>query len=162
MNWNEVTRFDVKGPVIAIKDAMIMLSSDELEPEWPSIRCLPGEYVLEIFVPEPFYAHRVRCRRAGSAPSQGAELGAVNVDHAFVAFIDYKPFLAAVQNDFEAYEEWTMTALDDELALNFSGEIMFCDEKLVYVKSVDGDGVFPVVELVEDGQTVGMECVLVA
>ncbi len=54
-----------------------------------------------------------------------------------------------------------MAELDDELAINFSGEILFGDEKLVYVKSVDGDGTFPVFELVEDGEVVGMECVLV-
>lgn len=162
MKWNEVTKIDVEGPIVVIKDAMVMLSDDELEPEWPSISCASGEYILEIFVPEPFYAHRVRLRRADSDPCLGKELGGVSVDHAFVAFIDYEPFLSAVKKDFESYEEWTMTQLDDELALNFSGEIEFRDQKLVYVKSVDGDGVFPVFELVEDGQIVGIECVLVA
>lgn len=162
MKWNEVTRIDVEGPVVVIKDAMVMLSSDELESEWPSISSAPGEYILEIFVPEPFYAHRVRFRRSDSDPELGNEIGGVSVDHAFVAFIDYEPFLAAAKKNFASYEEWTMTQLDDELALNFSGEIEFRDQKLVYVKSVDGDGVFPVFELVEDGQTVGIECVLVA
>jgi len=162
MRWNEVTRIDVKGHVLVIKDAMVMLSDDEVAPEWPSISCTPGEYVLEIHVPVPFYAHRVRVRRTDSEPDLGKELSAVNVDHAFVGFVDYEAFLTAVKRDFEAYEEWTMTELDDELALNFSGEILFSGEKLVYVKSVDGDGAFPVFELIDDGLTVGMECVLVA
>lgn len=55
-----------------------------------------------------------------------------------------------------------MTELDDELAINFSGEILFRGEKLVYVKSVDGDGAYPVFELIEHGQPVGLECVLIA
>ncbi len=98
----------------------------------------------------------------GSGPVLGDKLGEVAVDHAFVGFIDYVPFLATIKDDFERYEEWTMTQLDDELALNFSGEIEFCGEKLVYVKSGDGDGNYPVYELVEDGRTVGLECVFVA
>lgn len=161
LTWNEVTRIDVTGGVIVAKDAMVMLSSDESDPEWPSVSCTPGEYVLEIHVPVPFCAHRVRIRRAKTEPFRGKELGAIDVDHAFVAFIDYGPFLTAVKKDFESYEEWTMTELDDELAINFSGEISFCGEKLVYVKSADGDGVYPVFELVEEGQPVGLECVLV-
>ena len=162
MQWNEVTRIDVTGNRLVAKDAMVMLSEDEVEPEWPSMPCDPGEYVLEIHVPTPFNADRIRLRQAGSRPVTGKEIGAVSVDHAFVGFIDYEPFLAAAREDFESYEEWTMTELDDELAINFSGEIAFRGEKLLYVKSVGGDGVFPVFELVEDGQAVGLECVLVA
>lgn len=160
MNWNEVTRIEIKGPVIVVKDAMVMLSEDEVKPEWPSVACRPGEYVLEIYVPVPFHADRVRLRRRDSDPVAGNEIGKVNIDNAFVGFIDYEPFLSAVKQDFEYYEDWTMADLDDELAINFSGEIPFQGEKLVYVKSVDGDGAFPVFELVEDGQVVGLECVL--
>lgn len=80
MKWNEVTRIDVTGRVLVVKDAMVMLSCDEVEPEWPSISCDPGEYILEIHVPVPFYAHRVRLRRADSEPDLGSELGAVNID----------------------------------------------------------------------------------
>lgn len=161
MQWNEVTRINVVGPVIVIKDAMTMLASDVAEPEWPSIRCQPGEYVVEIVVPEPFNAHRARIRRSGSTPVSGDTIGAVDVDHAFIAFVDYESFLEACSSDYDAYEEWTMAELDDELAINFSGEILFGDEKLVYVKSVGGDGTFPVFALVEGDEIVGMECVLV-
>lgn len=160
MNWNEVTRFDVIGSVVVIKDAMILLNEDESRPEWPVVASGGGEYVLEIHVPEPFRADRVRFRRADSNPAVGKQIGSVDVDHAFVAFIDYDAFLALVRADPDAYEEWTMGELDDELAINFSGEIGFGDTKLVYVKSVGGDGSFPVYELIEDGSVVGMECVL--
>ncbi|MDJ0758507.1 MAG: hypothetical protein QNJ19_03870 [Woeseiaceae bacterium] len=161
MQWNEVTRLDVQGSRLVIKDAMTMLATDVSEPEWPSVTCAPGEYVLEIYVPEPFNAHRVRIRRTDSSPELGDNIGSVSVDHAFVAFVDYEAFLSAVRADEDAYEEWTAMELDDELAINFSGEIPFEDQKLVYVKSVGGDGVFPVIELVDGGVTVGMECVLV-
>ena len=161
MAWNEVTRIDVSGGVIVAKDAMVMLSTDADDPEWPAVTCEPGEYILEIHVPVPFYAHRARIRKSDSAPTRGRALGDVDVDNAFLAFLDYRSFLAAVKNDVEGYEEWTMTELDDELAINFSGVIAFCGEKLVYVKSVDGDGAFPVYELVDGGRPVGLECVLV-
>lgn len=161
MQWNEVTRIEIKGTQIVVKDAMIMLDSDAADPEWPSISCVPGEYILEINVPVPFHAHRARIRRADSEPVLGQEIGTVDVDHAFVGFIDYAPFLTAVRKDPEAYEDWTMMELDDELAVNFSGEIEFCGEKLVYVKSGDGDGTYKVHELVDGGQTVGMECVFI-
>ena len=161
MQWNEVTRIEIKGPQIAIKDAMVMLDPDATAPEWPTISCLPGEYILEINVPKPFYAHRARLRLADSEPTPGKELGTVDVDHAFIGFIDYEPFISIVSKDPDAYEEWTMMELDDELALNFSGEIEFCGETLVYVKSGDGDGTYQVFELIDDGQTVGIECVFI-
>ncbi len=161
MQWNEVTRLDLSGSRLLIKDAMTMLDTGVSEPEWPSVTCAPGEYVLEIYVPQPFNAHRVRIRKTGSSPETGNSIGEVSVDHAFVAFVDYESFLSAVRADEEAYEEWTGMELDDELAVNFSGEIPFGDQKLVYVKSVGGDGVFPVFELIEGDATVGMECVLV-
>ena len=140
MKWNEVTRIEVRGKTLAIKDAMVMLSEDEITPEGPYISCDPGEYILEINVPVPFNADRARIRKVGSEPNSGNELGKVEMCHAFVGFIDYESFLTVVKNNFESYEEWTMMELDDELAINFSGEILFNDEKLVYVKSGDGDG----------------------
>lgn len=161
MQWNEVTRMQITGRTLVVKDAMTMLATDVDVPEWPSIRCAPGEYVVEIYVPEPFNAHRVRIRRAGSSPVTGAGIGTVDVDHAFVAFVDYEAFLNVVCADPDAYEEWTMAELDDELAINFSGEILFGDTQLAYVKSVGGDGAFPVFELVDDGDVVGIECALV-
>ncbi len=161
MKWNEVTRIEVKGKTLTIKDAMVMLSNDETAPEWPSIACEPGEYILEINVPVPFHAHRVRIRKVDSDPNLGNELGTVDIDHAFVGFIDYELFLAAVKEGFESYEEWTMMELDDELAINFSGEILFNDEKLVYVKSGDGDGAYPVYELVDNDKQVGIECIFI-
>ena len=161
MDWNEVTRIEVRGSTIVVKDAMTMLDADQAMPEWPSIACSAGEYILEIHVPEPFHAHRARIRRIGSNPVAGNEIGSVDVDHGFVGFIDYESFRNAVAADADAYEEWTMMELDDELALNFSGEIAFCGEKLVYVKSGDGDGSYTVYELLEDGESVGIECVFI-
>lgn len=161
MIWNEVTRINVKGKIVAIKDAMMMLSGDENAPEWPCITCSPGDYILEINVPVPFHAHRARIRDIRSEPELGSKLGTVDIDHGFAGFIDYESFLTVVKNDFESYEDWTMTELDDELAVNFSGEITFQGEKLVYVKSGDGDGTYSVFELVEGGKQVGIECIFV-
>lgn len=162
MKWNEVTRIEVKGNVLTIKDAMIMIEVDEDSSEWPSIQCSSGEYIMEINVPEPFYAHRVRIRKVGSNPVLGNEIGNVNVDHAFIGIVDYNSFLDAVKKDIDSYEEWTMTELDDELAINFSGEILFNREKLLYVKSGDGDGSYPTYELIENDKIVGLETIFIA
>ncbi len=159
MNWNEVTTIEVEGKILVVKDAMIMLSEDEESPEWPFINCEPGEYIFEINVPSPFFAHRARIRKVGSEPVRGKEIGAVDIDHAFLGIIDYEKFLGAVNKNYEEYSDWTAMELDDELALNFSGEIEFSKAKLLYVKSGDGDGTYPCVELVQDGAQVGIECV---
>lgn len=161
MRWNEVTRLEVRGNRLMIKDAMVMLSENEVETEWPTIACIPDEYIMEINVPKPFYAHRVRIRKAESDPKLGNEFGKVSVDNGFIGIIDYKPFFTAVKKDYESYEEWTMMELDQELTINFSGEIKFNNEKLVYVKSGDGDGNYPVYELVENKKLVGIECVFI-
>ncbi len=161
MKWNEVTTIEIRGKILAVKDAMIMLREEEETPEWPFIDCEPGEYVFEINVPSPFFAHRARIRKVGSEPERGKEIGSVDIDHAFLGIIDYEKFLGAVKNDYEAYGDWTATELDDELALNFSGEIAFNETKLVYVKSGDGDGTYTCIELLQNGDQVGIECVFI-
>ena len=161
MKWNEVTRLEVKGNTLTVKDAMIMLGEDESSPQTPSVKVDPGEFIFEINVPQPFHAHRARIRRLDSKPKPGKEIGSVEVDNAFISFIDYEPFLKAVQQDYEEYGEWTAGELDDELAINFSGEIPYKDEKLLYVKSGDGDGTYQCFELVQDGAQVGIECVFI-
>ncbi len=161
MDWNEVTRIETKGKILTLKDAMIMLSEDESSPDWPYISCEPGEYVFEIYVPVPFFAHRARIRRVDSEPDLGREIGSVDVDHAFIGVIDYEPFLSSVKKDYEEYGEWTAMELDDELAINFSGEIEFNDTKLLYVKSGEGDGSYTCFELIQDGVQIGIECVFI-
>ena len=159
MDWNEVTRLAVEGSILVAKDAMILLNQGETSPEWPHIACAPGEYIFEINVPVPFHAHRARLRRIDSAPTLGEEIGTVDIDHGFIGFIDYEKFLATVNDDPEAFEEWTEMELDDELAVNFSGEIGFGATKLLYVKSGDGDGTYSCFELTENATPVGIECV---
>jgi hypothetical protein len=162
MNWNEVTTIKLEGNILAMKDAMIMLSEDENSPEWPFINCDPGEYVFEINVPTPFFAHRARIRKIGSKPEHGKEIGSVNVDHAFLGVIDYEKFLSEVKKDYEEYSDWTAMELDDKLSISFSGEINFNEAKLLYVKSGDGDGTYKCIELLQNGSQVGIECVFIS
>ena len=161
MNWNEVTRLDVKGGILLVKDAMTLLDPTASAPEWPHVRCEPGEYVMEINVPDPVTCHRVRIKPSDREPLLGSEIGTVAVDHGFVGLVDYESFLAVVSTDPEAYEEWTGMELDDELAINFSGEIAFSGETLLYVKAGEGDGVYRVYALESDGDIVGLECVFI-
>ncbi len=159
MEWNEVTRINIEGKILLVKDAMIMLGEDEESPEWPYIKCEPGEYIFEINVPSPFYAHRARIRKIDSEPERGRQIGSVDIDHAFIGIIDYEKFLGAVKKNYEEYGEWTAMDLDDELSLNFSGEITFDTAKLLYVKSGEGDGTYSCFELIQNSSQVGIECV---
>ena len=159
MQWNEVTKIEVRGKRIAAKDGMIMVAEDETDPAYPFVTVEPGTYVAEIHLPEPWWCARFRLRRVDTNPELGAALGSIDVDSGKAAFIDYDPFHAAVCADSDEYEAWTAGELDDELALNFSGKIEFGGTGLVYVKSADGDGRYATYALVEDGVTVGMECV---
>lgn len=159
MDWNEVTTVEIEGKVLAAKDAMIMLGEDEESAAWPFVDCEPGEYVFEINVPQPFHAYRARIRKVDSNPELGKQIGTVDVDHGFIGFVDYEKFVAAIRQDYSAYEEWTAMELDDELSLNFSGLINFETATLLYVKSGDGDGTYPCFELVQNGARVGLECV---
>jgi hypothetical protein len=43
MKWNEVTRIEIQGNILLVKDAMIMLDEDEESPDYPGIQCDPGE-----------------------------------------------------------------------------------------------------------------------
>ena len=156
--WNEVAEIEIRGRRIVVKDAMIMLGDEETEPGWPFVFVDPGQFVVEIHLPRDWHCGRFRVRRQDSTPALGKVIGSLNIDHAKAAFIDYDTFHSIVCEDLNAYEEWTGTELDDELALNFSGQIKFGDTPLVYVKSGVGDGTYPVFELVENAATVGLEC----
>ena len=159
MQWNEVTKIEVSGARIAAKDGMIMVDEDDTDPAYPFVTIEPGTYIAEIHLSEPWYCARFRLRRVDSDPKPGDALGTIDIDSGKAAIIDYDAFHAAVCADADAYEEWTAGELDDELALNFSGKIAFGGTELVYVKSAEGDGQYAVHALVEDGVTVGIECV---
>ena len=161
MDWNEVTRIETKGTAIAIKDAMIMLNQEEEQPDGPYIKCEPGEYTFEIYVPISFCAYRARIRKVGSQPTLGKKIGDIDVDHAFIGVIDYEIFRDDILDNYERYEDWTATELGDELVINFSGEIPFNNTKLLYVKSGDGDGTYACHELLEGGNKVGIECIFI-
>ena len=158
-SWNEVARIEIRGNRIVAKDAMILLDADEAEPGWPAVTVSPGDYVAELHLPSSWHCTRFRIRRTDATPDLGPQVGCFGVDHGKAAFIDYDAFHEKIAVDPGDYEEWTMNELDDELAINFSGEIPFSDTSLIYVKSGDGDGTYPVFQLIENGQVVGAECV---
>jgi len=159
MYWNTISEIEIKGRKLVIKDSMIMLSNDEDTPEWPYIDIEPGLYTVEINVKEQWYCNRIRVLKVGKTAEVGNKIGSVEVDHGSVGIIDYEMFLSKVKEDTEDYEEWTSMKLDDEIFSNFSGEIDFKGNQLVYVKSGDGDGTYPVYELKDTMEIVGLECV---
>lgn len=158
MKWYKVVRIEILGTRIAAKDAMIMLDQDVQSPEWPTVAVTPGQFIVEIHLPEDWYCTKFRIRSVHANPSVGRSLGTLAVDNGKAAFIDYDTFLAAIRDDVDAYEEWTGSDLDDELAINFSGQIDFNGTPLVYVKSGPGDGSFSAFELTDGDDVVGLEC----
>ena len=125
MKWNEIVKIDIAGNRIAVKDAMILLDQEAGSPEWPTVTVSPGRYIVEIHLPQDWYCTRFRIRPVNSNPQVGRVIGTVAVDNGKAAFIDYDSFLAAIRDDYDDYEEWTSMELDDELAINFSGQINF-------------------------------------
>ena len=158
MNWNHLAQIETLGQQIIIKDAMILLDNAETAPEWPAIVVDPGMYDVEINVPEPWYCARVRIKSVESHPELGKMIGHLSIDNSSVGIIDYETFVNEISSSYSDYEEWTETALDDEINDNFSGQIAYKSAWLVYVKSGNGDGTYPVYELVEKGKVVGLEC----
>lgn len=158
MKWNHVAELELRGRRLAIKDAMILVDPASESPEWPFVEVEPGLYAFEIHVPETWHCARLRVVPSGTDPTLGPKLGDLDVDHAKAAVIDYDAFLATAASDFDSYEEWTGTELDDELSLNFSGCIDFGPTSLAYVTSGAGDGTYPVFELLEGEKVVGIEC----
>jgi len=158
MNWKQIAELDVRGRRIVAKDAMIMLAADEAEPEWPCVDVIPGNYIVECQLVRDLHCTHFRIRPLDADPTSGKQVGTLDIDNAMAAFIDYDTFLADVRADIDAYEEWTETELGDDLSVNFFGRIEFGASPLVYVTSGDGDGTYPVFELTDDGEAVGLEC----
>ncbi len=158
MNWNHLAQIETRGHQIIIKDAMILLDDAEIESEWPTVVVDLGVYDIEINVPEQWYCARVRIRSVGSHPELGKMIGYLLVDNSSVAILDYEMFIAEISSSYPDYEEWTEMTLFDEISENFSGQIAYRSSLLVYVKSGNGDGTYPVYELVENGKVVGLEC----
>ena len=160
MQWCEVGKMEVVGKTLCIKDAMVMLSENEESPSFPFVYCDSGEYVFEIWVePGTFYAARARIRKARTKSELGGNIGVVDVDNGFIGIIDYEIFHREVSSSYQEYEEWSAMELDDELAINFSGQIAFGNSILSYVKSGDGDGSYNCYNLLHKGKCVGIECV---
>ena len=158
MNWNHLAQIETRGQQIIIKDAMILLDNAEATPEWPAIVVDPGMYDIEINIPQPLHCTRVRVKSTGSNPELGKVIGHLSVDHGSAGILDYETFISEINSNYSDYEEWTETALDDEINENFSGQIAYGSSLLVYVKSGNGDGTYPVYELVDNGKVVGLEC----
>jgi hypothetical protein len=63
-----------------------------------------------------------------------------------------------VKKNYDEYSNWTSMALDDFIWDQVSGKIDFLKESLVFLHSGDGDGTYPVYELLHNDNVVGLEC----
>ena len=157
MKWEQFFDYNVTGERIIIKDGMIMVSENEKEPEWPCVKVNPGKYKIELSQEDNFVA-AVRIYKEGSNLSLGGKIGELQIDHAKAAFCDYDLLLKTVQNDPEGYMEWTENECEEAVWENEKGEVCFKNHKMIFFQSGDGDGVYPVFELLDDTKIVGMLC----
>lgn len=158
MTWQQIGKFDVRGPRIAIKDAMTLLDDLPDADEWVTIVVEPGSYIVEVFMPVSNHISRVRVHSEGARPVRGEWLGAIEINMAKFGVIDYDNFLMAIGEDDSEYEEWTEMELFDAVGASLFGEIAFKSCPLIFGSSGDGDGCYPVFGLIENGSLVGLEC----
>jgi hypothetical protein len=158
MNTKEITTLSVKGTRIIIKDAMTMLYEEAQAPEWPHVVVASGEYVVSTFK-DGSGAKGVRVCDAGVVePEKGKEVGQVSVDHAAVAICDYDALLAAAKADPDAYGDWTEDDCEAAVWEKESGVLEFGGTPIAHLKTGIGDGTFSVLELLDGGRIIGMEC----
>jgi len=157
MNYSKICDLEIKGKRIVIKDSMIMLSTNEDTPEWPFVTVENGKYEVQALEDaDPYSATRII--KSGMSAVRGKKIGDVEVDHAGVGIIDYDSFLSVVKKNYDEYSNWTSMALDDFIWDQVSGKIDFLKESLVFLHSGDGDGTYPVYELLHNNNVVGLEC----
>ena len=157
MDYKEIDTIDIKGKRILIKDSMILLDDNENMPEWPFVTIESGIYDINVLEKGDPYSS-VQIIKNGMSGARGKNIGNVNVEHGGIAIIDYDTFLSTIQKNYDDYCEWTSMELDDLVWSQVSGKIEFLNEPLFFLHSGDGDGSYPVYEVVQDGNIIGIEC----
>jgi hypothetical protein len=158
VNYKELTTLAVEGTRIIIKDAMTMLYEDALIPEWPHVVVPPGEYVVSIKTDDGEVKGVRVCLANIEDPKRGTQVEDVSVDHGAVAICDYDALLAAAKSDPQGYSDWTEEECEETIWEKDSGVLEFGDVSIAHLKTVIGDGSFPVFELLDGARVVGMEC----
>ena len=158
LNYKTIAEIEIKGKRIVVKDSMIMLDDDEISPEWPCLNVESGTYTIEVNMYNEDICSSVIVKKVGKTFSSKTEIGSVDVDHGSIGIIDYDNFLTAVQNNYDEYEEWTSGPLDDVAWEKFFGKIDFKNEPLYFLHSGEGDGTYPIYELIENNKVIGFEC----
>jgi hypothetical protein len=158
MDQKKITTLPIEGSTIIIKDAMIMLYEEAEYPEWPHVTVEPGKYVVSLLA-EKGKTKGVRvCASDVAKPKRGKEIGSVSVDHGAVAICDYDALLDAMQEDPDAYNDWTEDECEAAVWEKASGELKFGGVPIAHLKTGVGDGKFAVWELLDGKEVVGMEC----
>lgn len=157
MKWEKLCDYTVMGERIIIKDVMIMISEDEKTPEWPCVTVNPGKYQID-FSQEDGLIIAVRIHKKGSDFELGSRIGELGIDHAKAGFCDYDTLLKEVKDNPDEYIAWTEDECEEAIWNNEKGEVTFKNHKMVFLKPGDGDGIYPVFELLDDKQVIGMHC----
>jgi len=158
LHYEIVDKIVIRGKRVVIKDSMIMLRRDETSPEWPCISIESGIYSIQINMLDKDICSSVIVKKVGQTFTEKNNIGSVDVDHGSIGIIDYDNFMQAIQNNYNEYEEWTAGPLDDTVWEHIFGKVNFKNESLHFVRSGEGDGTYPVYELIEDNKTIGFEC----
>ncbi len=157
MEWVKVFDYNIMGKRIIIKDSMIMISKGEEKPEWPYVKVNSGKYIIE-FLYENDLIMSTRIYKEGSNFTLGNKIGELEIDHSKAAFCDYDLLLKEVNKDYDEYIEWAENKCEEKVWENQKGVVNFKNHKMIFFQSGHGDGVYPVFELLDNANAVGMFC----
>lgn len=160
MDYQLLETMEIKGSTLVIKDSMIMLGESEETIGWPFINIKPNTYEVKgkFDDDEGIYTNLIVLVKNAINYERGKKLGEVDIDHGSIGLIDYDIFMQEINEDYENYEEWTSMDLDDKIWFDLHGKVDFKNATLTFVKAGDGDGSYPVYELISQNRVVGLEC----
>lgn len=151
--WQLLDRLNVKGKYLSVVDAMIEPTVD-----CANIKVAPGAYdtFVRIGVSDRGLHPIVNALRVvgvdASPDGFGRELQ-VDVDGAEIAIIDRQRFFRQVEPDARSIFFMELSAINERPVVVLAGR----DTEVLLVPSGDGDGCYPVRELLQDGRVIGLE-----
>jgi len=152
-DWQLLACLNVKGKYLSVVDAMIEPTVD-----CANIKVVPGAYDAFVRIGLSSRGSRpivnaLRVVGAGARPDGFGRTLQVDVDAAEIAVIDRQRFFQQVEPDARSIFLMELSEIGERPLLVLAG----CDAEVLVVPSGDGDGCYPVRELLQNGRVVGLE-----
>ena len=153
-----ISTIQISGRRIIIKDAMIMLDRGKKDPEWPWVDVSPGSYQVQL---DSDGAQTTLFRVIKEKVKEDSKelIGTVDVDHGAVATCDYDSMISAIEENPEEYADWTCDELEENVDMEETGTLSFCDVRYIFADTGVGDGCFQTYKLICNEEVIGIETV---